>query len=89
MKLARLVTYGTTALAISSFLGQMAVAIPFFRSLVWILLFLLGSFLVATLFAGDAIDTYLGFDLRWSFGTILGLFFLCIIGGLIGCIVLL
>jgi hypothetical protein len=89
MKMARLLTYGFAALAISSFMGQMATAIPFFRSLTWVVLALMVAVLVAVLFAGDAFDAYLGHEMRWSFATVLGLFSLCIVGGLLGCIVLL
>lgn len=88
MKLARLITYGLTSLAISSFMGQMASAFPFFQSLVWILFFLLLVALIAVLFAGDAFDAWFGFSMRWSFAVVLALFSLCIIGGFLGWIVL-
>jgi hypothetical protein len=88
MKLARLVSYGLLGLATSSFLGQVASVVPFFQSLVWILFFIMLTGLIAVIFAGDAFDAWFGFEMRWSFAIVLGLFLLCIVGGLLGWIVL-
>lgn len=88
MKLARLTSYGLFSLAISSFMGQMASAIPFFQSLIWILFFIMLIGLIAVIFAGDAFDAWFGFTMRWSFGVVLGLFVLCLVGGLLGWIVI-
>lgn len=88
-KLARLISYGGFSLAISSFLGQMASVLPFFSSIAGILFFLLIAALIAVTIAGDAFDAWFGFTMRWSFGVILGIFTLAIVGGLLGWIVLL
>jgi hypothetical protein len=88
MKLARLVSYGLLGLATSSFLGQVASVIPFFQSLVWILFWILLSIAIAVLFAGDAFDAWFGFEMRWSFAIVFGLLVLCIVGGLLGWIVI-
>lgn len=88
MKLARLMSYGLFSLAISSFMGQMASTIPFFQSLIWILFFIMLTGLIAVIFAGDAFDAWFGFTMRWSFGVVLGLFVLCLVGGLLGWIVI-
>ncbi len=88
MKMARLFSYGVFSLAISSFMGQMASSFPFFQSIVWILFFLMLTTLIAVIFAGDAFDAWFGFSMRWSFGVVLALFSLCIIGGFLGWIVI-
>lgn len=86
-KMARLISYGGFSLAISSFMGQMASAIPFFQAVVSILFFLLLAALIAVIFAGDAFDAWFGFTMRWSFAVTIAFFLLCLIGGFLGWIV--